>query len=155
MCDNVVRHERSHPARGVRVDLAEPTIVFLTVCTKDRMPWLAQDDVHAALRNLWQNEEGWLVGRYVLMPDHVHLFCAPHDLRYDLRHWVSWWKRKMSCLHLSSAGLWQRDFWDRRLRRSESYGEKWMYVRENPVRKGLVVRSDDWPYQGIVHELRW
>ena len=33
------------------------------------------------------------------------------------------------------------------LRNDESYGEKWEYVRENPLRAGLVSRADDWPYQ--------
>jgi putative transposase len=34
------------------------------------------------------------------------------------------------------------------LRNDESYSQKWEYVRENPVRAGLVVRADEWPYQG-------
>ena len=37
---------------------------------------------------------------------------------------------------------------DHVLRNDESYGEKWKYVRENPVRAGLVSRADAWPYQG-------
>ena len=45
--------------------------------------------------------------------------------------------------------------WDTRLRRSESYQEKWQYVRENPVRKGLVENADDWPYQGMLNVLPW
>ncbi len=30
----------------------------------------------------------------------------------------------------------------------ESYGQKWKYVQENPVRAGLVQRPDQWRYQG-------
>ena len=44
--------------------------------------------------------------------------------------------------------LWQPGFFDHVLRNDESYGEKWRYVRENPVRAGPVPRADDWPYQG-------
>jgi hypothetical protein len=40
-------------------------------------------------------------------------------------------------------------------KRSENYHEKWEYVRQNPVRKGFVPSPDDWPYQGILNELRW
>ena len=40
--------------------------------------------------------------------------------------------------------VWQRHFWDTQLRRSESYDQKWQYVVENPVRAGLVARSEDW-----------
>ena len=51
--------------------------------------------------------------------------------------------------------LFQRDCWDRQLRTGESYAQKWMYVRNNPVRKGLVANADDWPYQGRMNILEW
>jgi REP-associated tyrosine transposase len=44
--------------------------------------------------------------------------------------------------------LWQPEFFDHVLRNDESCSQKWEYVRENPVRAGLVPRADDWPYQG-------
>jgi REP-associated tyrosine transposase len=49
---------------------------------------------------------------------------------------------------LRSPGLWQPGFFDHILRSGESYAEKWNYVRENPVRAGVVKNADDWPYQG-------
>ena len=51
--------------------------------------------------------------------------------------------------------LFQRDCWDRQLRTGESYAQKWAYVRNNPVRKGLVANADDWPYQGRMNILEW
>jgi hypothetical protein len=36
------------------------------------------------------------------------------------------------------------------LRPAENYAEKWNYVRENPVRAGLVKNANDWPYQGEI-----
>ncbi|MET0253874.1 MAG: hypothetical protein ABW214_07565 [Terrimicrobiaceae bacterium] len=45
---------RKHPAHGVPIDLGKPTIVFLTVCTKDRKPWLACDEAHDLLREVWR-----------------------------------------------------------------------------------------------------
>ena len=41
---------------------------------------------------------------------------------------------------------WQRDFFDHRLRKAESYREKADYIRANPVRAGLVKAPQDWPY---------
>jgi len=29
------------------------------------------------------------------------------------------------------------------------------YVRNNPVRAGLVEKAEDWKYQGELHKLRW
>ena len=39
-------------------------------------------------------------------------------------------------------------FFDHLLRSEESYAQKWDYVRENPVRAGLVKNVEDWPYAG-------
>jgi putative transposase len=74
-----------------------------------------------------------------------------------LLQWVSYWK-SISARRWprpEEAPVWQRHFWDTQLRRGESYEEKWQYVRENPVRAGLVTDTHDWPYQGVLNELRW
>ena len=39
---------------------------------------------------------------------------------------------------------------DRLLRSDESYESKWLYVRDNPVRAGLVDAAEDWPYGGEI-----
>ena len=36
-----------------------------------------------------------------------------------------------------------------------SYDEKWQYVRNNPVRHGLVESAEKWPYQGELNRLEW
>ncbi len=41
------------------------------------------------------------------------------------------------------------------MRSAEQFTEKWHYVRENPVRKGLVARAEDWPYWGEVFPFVW
>ncbi len=50
---------------------------------------------------------------------------------------------------------WQADFWDTQMRDGDQYHRKWLYVRENPVRAGLVADADAWPFQGEVHSLWW
>lgn len=45
---------------------------------------------------------------------------------------------------------WQEGFFDHVLRNSESYSQKWEYVRMNPVRAGLCKKPEDWPYQGEI-----
>jgi hypothetical protein len=41
---------------------------------------------------------------------------------------------------------WQRNFFDHRLRHDESLDEKVAYIRENPVRAGLIAEGEEWPY---------
>ena len=41
------------------------------------------------------------------------------------------------------------------MRSEEDFAEKLQYVRENPVRKGLVTAPEEWRFGGRVAELRW
>ncbi len=41
------------------------------------------------------------------------------------------------------------------MRSGEKYHEKWLYVRENPVRAGLVGDVEHWVFQGELNVLRW
>ena len=147
--------ERHTPAKGVRISPGGANWVFLTVCTKDRERWLAQNSVHRALHHLWlESATAWLVSDYLLMPDHLHLFCAPHDLKFPIEKWVSFWKDRLAKI-CPAARKFQRGSFHHRLRNGESYSQKWQYVCENPVRAKLVKKPEDWLFQGRVHEIRW
>jgi putative transposase len=102
-----------------------------------------------------QNDFGIAVGRYVILPDHLHFFVAlPDDIK--LGDWVGTLKRVLA-RSLEGSGssdpIWQRGFFDHVLRSGESYAEKWKYVRENPIRAGLVKSADDWPYSGEIVDI--
>ena len=146
---------RKRPAHGVRVNTLGPTIVFVTVCTERRERWLATPEVHALLPQVWRDATAWLVGRYVIMPDHVHLFVAPGQPALPLDNWVRYWKSRFTQAHGRPEHRWQAGYWDTRLRTGESYDDKWEYVRGNPVRHRLVEQVEAWPYQGVIHELAW
>jgi putative transposase len=146
---------RKTPAKGVKVTLGGPNIVLLTVCAADRRTWMAQREVQQSLETIWREADAWLVGYYLLMPDHLHLFCAPRDLRFTLEKWMAYWKSQFTRKHLIEGWEWQRGGFHHRLRHARSFQEKWAYVRENPLRKGLVNRAEDWPFCGIVHEWHW
>jgi len=149
------RKKRRHPAHGVLIIGDQPTIVFVTVCTKYRIRWLATPEVHCLLREVWTKATAWLVGRYVVMPDHIHLFAAPNDTPITLDKWITYWKSQFSKRHGVPEHRWLTDHWDTRLRHEESYDQKWEYVRRNPVRHGLVGKPEDRPFQGEIHALRW
>jgi REP element-mobilizing transposase RayT len=149
--------QRKSPAHAPLIErYNRATIVFLTVCTKNHVPRLANPLAHAALRTAWHHADGWLVGRYVILPDHVHLFCAPSDVdARPLSNWIAFWKRLASRTlgYSKSHPLWQQGFWDTQLRRLDSYDSKWDYVRTNPVRHGLVDAVAGWPFQGELRVL--
>ncbi len=151
--------ERHAPARRGIDDLGDRSnLVFVTVCTNGRKPILDQPDIHELLQAIWLAGTQWRVGRYVLLPDHLHLFCMPAVREPEnVRDWVAYWKSRSFARwpRIEEQPVWQREAWDRQVRRGESYGAKWEYVRNNPVRAGLVACADDWPYQGELNRLMW
>jgi REP element-mobilizing transposase RayT len=129
-------------------------IYLINVCSHRRQPVLASEplapELVAALRRAAETT-GWRVGRYVIMPDHVHFFCWRGDDARSLSEFVGSWKSWTThrAWELGHEGrLWQREFFDHLLRDEESYAEKWEYVRQNPVRAGLCSAPEQWPYQG-------
>jgi REP element-mobilizing transposase RayT len=130
-------------------------VFFVTFCTHQRRKLLASDTVHAAFvafASQANPRHNIAVGRYVIMPDHVHLFVrGPDD--FQLGRWIGILKQTLG-KEIEQAGtsspIWQRGFFDHVLRSDESYSQKWNYVRENPVRAGLVTNAGDWPYSGEI-----
>ena len=148
------------PRAPRRLDLVFPRnpLYFVICCTYRRRLHLASEAVHTSFIRFAQraqNDFGVAVGCYVILPDHIHLFLAlPHDLK--LGDWVGTLKRVVArSVEASGSGdpIWQRGFFDHLLRSSESYAVKWNYVRENPVRAGLVSHAEDWPYSGEIVDI--
>ena len=149
---------RKHPAHCPPVHRHNrPIIILLTVCIRDRRHLLAHPDVHSALRDTWAAGTAWNVGTYVIMPDHIHLFCTPMlaESPGPIMQWTGAWKRLASARCPLLAGQWQRDGWDTQMRNAVHYHRKLEYVRQNPVRKQLVLHAEEWPYSGCIRPLHW
>jgi putative transposase len=151
-----------HLRRLQRVWIDWP-IYFITTCTFKRRAILASKEVAAILIDEWRNahdRHGWAIGRYVVMPNHVHFFCSAElgakTLPVFLQAWKQWTSKRITRELNLSGTVWQPrklSGFDHVLRSSESYSQKWDYVKENPVRAELVKKSDEWPWQGEVESL--
>ncbi len=148
---------RSHPIhQPVHRIAGRPTIIFLTVCSQGKKSILAEQEKFELIVAMWPDAKTWLVGKFVVMPDHIHLFCAPATSPAEpLKQWVKYWKAliSLSWPRPKEQPIWQREFWDTQLRRAQSYESKWNYVVQNPVRAGLVTCAEDWPFQGELNIL--
>ena len=139
--------------RPHRLDLIyfDAPLFFVTFCTRNRRRIRSLDRAKSVLEDYARRaiaKFNVAVGRYVIMPDHIHLFVRG-DERFQLSPWVGGLKRAISAA-LATQQLWQPGFFDHIMRSDESYSEKWNYVRDNPVRAGPVENAEAWPYQGEV-----
>jgi len=77
------------------------------------------------------------------MPDHVHLLLSFPQREKRVQTVVSNWKEwTAKALKIE----WQRDFFEHRLRKEESFREKADYILANPVRAGFIDRAENWPH---------
>ena len=85
----------------------------------------------------------WYPCLALVMPDHVHFiaaFAADAAMDRTLANWKRFLARKCGI-------VWQKGFFDHRLRNEEERVEKWRYVVNNPVAKGLCDAIEDWPFR--------
>ena len=95
-----------------------------------------------ASARFYEHQSRWYLWLMLIMPDHMH-FIATFDLNRGIRETMKAWKRYQAT-HLGID--WQPDFFEHRLRTQDAFIEKAHYIRMNPVRKGLVERSEEWPW---------
>jgi putative transposase len=151
---------RRFPRLPARLDtvFSDSPVYFITFCTYRRRALLSTPLVHEAFLTFSRAapEHQVAVGRYDLMPDHIHLFVAG-DSAFRLGRWIGSLKQSLAKAIVrpeTSDPIWQRGFFDHVLRSDESYAQKWDYVWANPVRAGLVSTPRDWPYAGEVVPIR-
>jgi len=124
-----------------RVFVSVP-VYFVTANTVSRRSILAVPEIHRAFLEFARlgEDRGTFIGAYVLMPNHIHLFVLLNP-GAKLAIWMKSLKNSLSktlrSLEIPSPH-WQKGFFDHVLRSTDSYGQKWNYVRDNPVRAGLV-----------------
>jgi REP element-mobilizing transposase RayT len=152
-----------HLGRPPRIQLFQNVrpFYFITFNSYRRRPILASGAFHDAFLSFARIAHlnySVGMGRYVIMPDHVHFFVVLPEHGIRLTHWIQA-LRSVTGKSLLREGIgkphWQSGFFDHVMRSAESYGEKWNYVRQNPIRAGLVADAEDWPYQGEVVPLRF
>ncbi len=73
-----------------------------------------------------------------------------------IQQWKQWTSKRIKREIYTSnyaSPIWQKEYFDHLLRLEESYLQKLEYVKQNPVRKGLIQRVEDWKWQGEIYDL--
>ncbi|WP_182866745.1 transposase [Stieleria mannarensis] len=95
--------------------------------------------VHEAL--LCFDDDRYLMGDFVIMPNHIHLLAAFRDdtaMRKQCWSWMRFTARKINGLNGSSGSLWQEEPFDHLVRSNEQLNYLRRYIAENPVKAGLA-----------------
>jgi putative transposase len=122
-------------------------IYFVTMSVKDRRRVLANPDVFDAIKVTSAQLQKRHVLAGVIMPDHAHWIVSPVDDReLSVGDFSHGFKRLLWKSLGSQLWEWQGRCFHRLLRSDENLWSKWIYVKDNPIRHGLVQRADDWPY---------
>jgi len=89
----------------------------------------------------------YLLHEFVVMPDHIHVILTP---KTSLEKAVQFIKGGFSYRAKkdieSNFEIWQKGFSDHRVRDASDYRLHQIYVQQNPVRKHLYERAEDYPY---------
>jgi len=141
---------------------------FFTVVTYNRHPLFASDEARQILHAAWANTQHrfpFITDAVCLLPDHLHcIWTLPDgDDRYSVR-----WKeikrlftkeflarggsggnRNESRMKRGEAAVWQRRFWEHRIRDDRDYYQHIEYIHYNPVKHKLVSNPADWPWTSL------
>jgi len=89
----------------------------------------------------------YLLHEFVIMPDHIHILITSVT---RLEKAVQFIKGGFSYRAKKELGsnmeIWQKGFQDQRVRDGADYDVHVNYVRQNPVKKGLCARAEEYPY---------
>ncbi len=143
---------------------------FLTFSCQGRLPLLSRDRSCQWVIDALQEARAKLdfaVWAYVIMPEHVHLLIRPRGERYRMQHILAALKRPVSVRAKAYLVGTQNTKWLERLMVREGNRQMfrfWLagggydknlwnerpileiidYLHNNPVRRGLVTRPEEW-----------
>lgn len=118
------------------------------------------------------------INAWVVLPDHMHaIWTLPQGDRDFSARWGAikarftravkskgkvglnpTLRRSASQVIKGDGGIWQRRFWEHHIRNDADYEAHIQHCWLNPVKHGLVMRPEDWPYSSIhrdIHEGRF
>lgn len=141
--------------------------VFFTVTLADRGSQLLTDEIDRLRKAVavtraerWFGIEAWVV-----LPDHLHtVWRLPAGDRDYATRWrliksrfsrgVAAGRLRQSHVARQERGIWQRRFWEHHCRDDADVAAHVQYCWINPVKHGLVERTEDWPYSSIHRDIK-
>jgi putative transposase len=123
---------------------------FITAGTFQKQQLLQSDRMAGLFLEVllgYRSQEKFLLHEFVVMPDHFHLLITPlltleRALQLIKGGFSFRAKRELSF----QREIWEKSFYDRRVRDWEEYSTFRQYIHRNPVKRGLALVPEEYPY---------
>ncbi len=123
---------------------------FITACAFQKQQLLQSERMARLFLDVLLNcrsQEKYLLHEFVLMPDHFHLLITP---LLTLERALQLIKGGYSFRAMRELGfqgeIWDKSFYDRRVRDWEEHCAFRRYIHRNPVERSLVSVPEEYPY---------
>jgi putative transposase len=130
---------------------------FITAGTFQKQQLLQSDRMASLFLDVllgYRSQEKYLLHEFVLMPDHFHLLITPVSTLERalqlIKGGFSFRARRELCFQ---GEIWEKSFYDRRVRDWEEYSAFRQYIHRNPVRGGLATIPEKYPYTSARSDL--
>ncbi len=136
--------------------------LFVTFCKLIPTPFTSDARTAILQHCLRDDDQRYQLHAAVVMPEHVHLLVTPlqdeegwsYGLPAILKAIKGTSARSINKLLGSDGPVWQEESFDHVLRSQESLEEKLEYIRQNPVRRGLAKKPEDYRWLWIEQRRR-
>ena len=152
---------------------------FFTLVTYERKKILCAPENVRLLRQVFREvmrNHPFKIDAFVLLPDHLHSIWT---LSQDDCDFSNRWRlikssfsrgckdeykssRTVSRQKKQEQAIWQRRFWEHRIRDEEDFARHLEYIHYNPVRHGLATAPKDWEYSSFhryvrrgIYDIEW
>jgi len=142
------------------------TLHYITFTCFHRAPYLGTAPARELFEATLERVRRWYglwINAYVVMPEHVHMLVSEPQ-RSTLAVAIQMLKQivsrqihqngpRLPVLPEGGAGrpFWQRRYYDFNIWSRKKFEEKVHYIHQNPVRRGLVGRPEDWKWSSFRH----
>ncbi|MBL7480341.1 REP-associated tyrosine transposase [Legionella bononiensis] len=150
-----------------RRDKTQGGTYFFTLTLKDRTSNLITYHIPELRHSFLQAQKNnpFIIHAVVVLPDHVHLIMElpekDSDYSTRLRQIKTYFSQEIKSSGESilknlrgEYNLWQRRFWEHRIRDESDFNSHVNYIHFNPVKHGLVKEVIEWPYSSFHRYVR-
>jgi REP element-mobilizing transposase RayT len=118
---------------------------------QDSRGFLTPSDILLKAILFGRSQQWYYLLSFVVMPDHMHLIIIPRDknISESMKSIKGFSARKINEVFSRRGSIWQKGFYDYILDSEEKVLSRIGYIENNPVRKGIVINSEDYKYSSI------